>query len=108
MQISVTASLPSHIMIMIIIRSKPGAVCVETLPAGLPEQTLTCCWENNEFIRDLLVLTGSLECFFFNNFPLFLWHLSVTKTLIKMPASCKKIIVALAAAGSMLEEHLLT
>ena len=45
---------------------------------------------------------------FSNNFLLSLWHLSVTKTLIKMPASCKKIIVALAAAGSILEEQLLT
>ena len=45
---------------------------------------------------------------FLLNYFLSVWHLSVTKTLIKTPASCRNIIDALAAAGSILEEQLLT
>ena len=35
---------------MIMIRSKPGAECVETLLAGLPEQTLTYCCKKKDFV----------------------------------------------------------
>ena len=80
---------------MIMIRSKPGAECVETLLAGLPEQTLTCCCKKKDFVFER-------RCGFF------LQNLSVTKTLITRPASCRKIMDALAAAGSILEEQLLT